>query len=160
MEDQGYTEATLVSNIKIIAGSLAVIAALYSHFGPGEYPANKPVIFACVAFYLFCMGLINMSSFIFEASAVFVGSLSPRAKHVANGRLAPNIWVLTSYEVKGSSLFRVEVRTAPRRKHDAVSIAHPYEKYITQDGGFLAHLFRTDLKKLLTPASTDSKKSN
>lgn len=158
MEDQGYIEAVLVSNIKIIAGSVAVAAAVYSHFGPGEFPANKPVVFACVALYFFCVSIINIFSFIFESSAIFVGKLSNRAKQVSKGALAPNLWIFTSIGAKGTSEFRVEIRNGPRAKKDAISSVHPYEKYITEEGRFLTDAFRTDLKETISKVGSDSKK--
>ncbi|CAN8064909.1 unnamed protein product [Agarophyton chilense] len=160
MEDQGYVESTTASNIKIVAGTVAVAAALYSHFGPGEFPANKPVVFACVAIYLVCVGLINISSFVLEASAIFVGSLSKRVKQVSKIALCDKVWIHSTIGGKGSSAYKVEIRQAPRSKHGSVSKSTPYEKYITEDGHFLSSEFRIDMTALLSQLSPGSKKTN
>lgn len=159
MEDQGYEESTITSNIKIGAGTIAVIAAVYSHFGPGQFPSNRPVVLACVVTYLLCFLLINASSFLLEASAIFVGTLTKRAKQVSNGTMVNKIWVRTSIGGKGSSAYRVEIRKTPRSKIATVTQAHPYEKYLTNDGAFLQNVFRADMKKLLSELK-GSKKSN
>lgn len=159
MEDQGYEEATLVSNIKILAGTIAVIAALYSHFGPGEFPPNKPTVFACVAIYICCMCLINLASFVFEASAIFVGRLTLRAKQVTRGTLPVCVWVHTTIASKGSSAFRLEIRTAARQTTGSVSVTHPYETYITEEGRFLNDVFRAHLSAALRRVPVSSKKT-
>lgn len=161
MEDKGYDEAVLVSNIKIIFGTLAVIAALYSHFNPWEFPPNKTLVFSCVTFYFFCIGVINASSYIWEASAVFVGKLGPKVRQVGKAQsLAPNIWVITTLGGKGTSIFKVELRTAPRQKVGAVHVEHPYEKYFTEHGRFLVDVFRADMTTVLQMVDTGAKKSS
>lgn len=160
MDDQGYVESTFVSNVKIVAGTIAVAAALYSHFGPGEFPANKPVVFACVAIYIFCVSLINLTSFVLEASAIYVGTLTSRMIQVSQGSLAKKIWVHTTIGGKGSSDYKVELRLASRSKKGSVAKSTPYEKFITEDGRFLSDVFRAEMRSILSELSPGVKKTN
>lgn len=160
MDDQGYVESTFVSNIKIVAGTIAVAAALYSHFGPGEFPANKPVVFACVAIYILCVGLINVTSFVLEASAIYVGTLTSRMTQVSKGSLAKKVWVHTTIGGKGSSDYKVELRLVARSKKGSVAKSMPYEKFITEDGRFLSDVFRAEMRSILSELSPGGKKTS
>lgn len=153
-------EAVLVSNIKIVAGSLAVFAAVYSHFNPWEFPANKRLVLSCVLFYGFCVGLINAASYLWEASAVFVGKLAPKARQIAKRSLPPKIWVVTTIGGKGTSSFKVELRTMPRQKPGLAVVTHPYETYFTEEGRFLVDVFRKDMTAALQQVDVGDKKSS
>eukprot|EP00882_Tetradesmus_deserticola_P010925 GHRQ01011552.1.p1 GENE.GHRQ01011552.1~~GHRQ01011552.1.p1 ORF type:complete len:204 (+),score=77.20 GHRQ01011552.1:415-1026(+) len=47
----GYVEDHLISNVKIALGLIAIVVAVYSHFGPGKFPANWNTVLYCVAAY-------------------------------------------------------------------------------------------------------------
>uniref|UniRef100_A0A383W038 Signal peptidase complex subunit 2 n=1 Tax=Tetradesmus obliquus TaxID=3088 RepID=A0A383W038_TETOB len=47
----GYVEDHLISNVKITLGLIAIAVAIYSHFGPGKFPANWSAVVYCVAAY-------------------------------------------------------------------------------------------------------------
>lgn len=160
MEDQGYVEAVLVSNMKIVAGSLAVSAALYSHFNPWEFPANRNLVLACVVFYGFCIACINVTAYIWEANAVYVGKLAAKAKQVAKGKLPTKIWVETKVGEKGSSDYRITMRTTPRQKEGKVEVRHGYEGYFTEEGRFLAERFRSVMTDALSQVGGGVKKSS
>lgn len=160
MEDQGYVEAVLVSNIKIIAGSIAVAAALYSHFNPWEFPANRNLVLACVLLYSVCIGSISVASYFWEANAVYVGKLAAKAKQVTKGKLPVKVWVETRVGEKGSSAYRATIRTSPRQSDGKVEIKHGYESYFTEEGRFLVERFRSDMTHALSQVSGGSKKSN
>lgn len=160
MESQGYDEAVLVSNVKIIFGTIAVIVAVYSHFNKYTFPANKTLVLTCVTIYFISIGIINLVSYFQEASAVFIGSLNPKVRTLPRGKvLQPRLWVITSLPTKGSSLFRIEMRTTARQALGSVFIEHPYEKYITEEGRFLITQFRTDMTSLLQMVPSAAKKS-
>lgn len=157
MEAQGYEESTTVSNIKLAAGSIAVIAAVYSHFGVGEFPARRIEVLACVITYVVCSMLITVSSLLFEASAMFVGRLTP----VAQGNkttLPQQVWVHTTIGGKGSSKFSVQIRTAVREKQNALEDSHGYENYFTSEGHFLRESFTNDMKAMLDRLVQSAKK--
>lgn len=158
MESQGYAEAVLVSNLKIILGTCAVISALYSHFNGGQFPGNYVLVFSCVAFYSVCVWSISLASLIWEASAMYVGQLTPRVIQVSKGNLAHKLWVHTSIGSKGSSDYKVEFRTAPR-KSSAVQITRGYEHYFTEEGNLLLEKLRADLRKTLDQVVPPTKKS-
>lgn len=158
MEVQGYEESTTVSNIKLVAGTIAVIAAVYSHFGVGEFPGSRPEVLGCVVTYLSCSVLITLASLALEASAVFVGQLTKRAQQVAKGNLPLRMWVSTSIGGKGVSTFRVEMRTSVRGKQDAVEEAFPYETYFTTEGVFLKDTFDSDMKATIGKVISNSSK--
>lgn len=158
MESQGYEESVTVSNIKLIAGTIAVIVAVFSHFGAGEFPQSRPTVLACVVTYIACTALISITSVLLEASAMFVGRLAPRARRVSKGVIPERVWVHTSIGGKGSSTFRVQVRTSARGKSDASEDSHGYERYFTTEGHFLKDKFTSDMRLTLDRATQGGKK--
>lgn len=158
MEGQGYEESTIVSNVKLIAGTIAVIAAIYSHFGVTEFPANRHEVLVCVLIYVGCSVLITIASILCEGSASFVGNLTRRAKQVSQAGLPHQVWVHTSIGGKGSSDFRVQIRSSVRGKADASEDTHPYERYFTTEGHFLTDVFRGDMSQTLDRAAKGGKK--
>lgn len=166
-------EDTLVSNVKLVCGTLAVIAAVYSHFGVGDFPASRNMVLLCVSIYLSCSALINILSMTMEASAMFVGRLSPRVlqlreKEKDKGKSSATsstsvpparVWVHTAIGGKGSSAFRVQVRSSVYGKADAVEGAHGYERYFTAEGAFLKDVFYADMAETLGRASDGGKKT-
>lgn len=149
-----------MSNIKIVFGTIAVIAAVYSHFNRGEFPANRLLVSLCVLIYSICVSVMSLASTIWESSAMFVGKLSPMAKQVSKGKLASNLWVHSAIGVKGSSEYKVEFRTKPHRKSGNVSAARGYENYFTEDGKLLLSKFRADLEDVLSRVDSESKKTS
>lgn len=159
MEDRGYAEATLVSYVKMITGTIAVIVALYSHFNGGQFPETRDLVLGCVVVYFLCAGTINAASFVFEASAFYVGKLSARARQVNKGALALSVWVHSTIGTKGTSLYNVEFRRGARSKLDAVKFSKGYENYFTVEGRLLRDELRKDLGEALGKLGADAKKS-
>lgn len=160
METKGYDETVLVSNIKIVAGTIAVAAALYSHFNPYEFPGNRNLVLGCVLIYGFCIGSINLSAYIWDANAVYVGKIAPKAKRVAKSKLPDKVWVDTRVGEKGSSTYRLTIRTSPRQGAGKIETTYGYERYFTEEGRFVAAQFQTDLGEALARVDSESKKSN
>lgn len=158
METQGYDESTTVANIKLIAGTIAVIAAVYSHFGVSEFPGSRQQVLLCVVIYITCSALITAATVILEASANYVGELTPRAKQVNKDGLPSRLWVHTTIGGKGSSSFRVQIRTSVRGKAEASEDSHPYERYFTSEGHFLREVFCVDMGETLYRAAKGGKK--
>lgn len=156
MESQGYEESTLCANIKLAAGTIAVAAALYSHFGVKDFPACRPEVLACVTTYIACSLLITLSSYFLEASATFVGQLTPPARRLAKG-LPNRVWVHTTIGGRGSSTLRVQIRKSVRGKADPGHDSYGYERYFTTDGHFLKHVFTSDMKLTLDTAKLSKK---
>lgn len=160
MEGQGYEESTIVSNVKLIAGTIAVVAAVYSHFGVGEFPASRPQVLACVAAYIACSLLITLTSFALEASAIFVGQLTTRSRQVSKRKIPQSIWVHTMIGGKGTSAFRVQLRTSVRGKQNASEDSFPYERYFSTEGVFAKDVFRQDMQTTLERVSSESSKKS
>ncbi|KAG2498946.1 hypothetical protein HYH03_003136 [Edaphochlamys debaryana] len=70
--DQGYQEDVMIQNIKIGLGLLAIGAAVFSHFGPGKFPANWWQVFACVVTYVVLTIAMNVYSMRVEGDAFLV----------------------------------------------------------------------------------------
>lgn len=145
MEDKGYNEAVFVSNVKIICGTGATAAAVYSHFNPWEYPANRNLVLACVTLYFVCVGTIHVCSYLWEKGAVFVGKLAPKAARIGRSKLAPRVWVFSKIGERGQSAYNVEMRTKVR-DGNCVKVGGSYESWFTEEGRFLADKFRTELE--------------
>lgn len=160
MEAKGYDEAVLVSNIKILAGTIAVAAAMFSHFNPWEFPGNRNIVLGCVLLYGACIGSINLSAYIWDANAMYVGRLAAKAKRIAKSKLPEKVWVSTRLGEKGSSIYRLTIRTSPQQSEGKVEITNGYEKYFTEEGRFLATSFQTDLSDAVSQVGSGSKKSN
>lgn len=116
--------STIVINIRIVLGAIAVIAAVYSHFGPGQFPGNRTVVLSCVAIYLVCMAIINLTAYLVEGSAMYVGG----------GK-----WVSTSMD-RGTSSFCIDIRESVRGNIVSNTQLN-YETFITCQGTFLSHSF-------------------
>lgn len=162
MEAHGYDESTLPANIKLVAGTVAVIAAVYSHFGVKDFPASRIIVLGCVLVYILCTVLITAASVVLEASAIFVGSLTPLARRIAGrGHLPAAVWVHTVIGGKGSSTFRVQIRTTARgnAESDAPEQSFPYERYFTTEGNFLHDTFRSDMDGILQHVTSEGKKT-
>lgn len=157
MESQGYIESTATSNVKLVAGTIAVIAAVYSHFGVGEFPACRPIVLACVVTYIVCSVLITLASLFFEASAMFVGRLTRRAR-LRSKELPPRVWVHTTLGGKGTSTLHVHIRKSVHGKNDASDDSHGYERYFTTEGHFLRDIFTADMKSTLSRTLNAKKK--
>lgn len=139
LDSSGYSESTTVSNVKIVFGSLSVAAALYSHFGPGEFPDTRPTIIACLAVYFTCMAIIAVASFVWDGDAIFVGS-----------RADEKLWAASSATGKGRSGFRVEFRPCVRKnKARSAVLEKGYERWFSEDGEVMVKALRSDLTALL-----------
>lgn len=158
LETQGYDESIAVSNIKLVAGTIAVLAAVYSHFGVPEFPGSRQQVLVCVLIYMGCSTLITAASIFLEGSANYVGQLTPRAKQVNQDGLPPCVWVHTTLGGKGSSDFRVQIRTSVRGKADASEDSHPYERYFTTEGHFLRDNLCEDMGQTLYRVAKGGKK--
>lgn len=156
MEESGYEELTLTSNVKLIAGTIAVIAALYSHFGVGDWVSSRNSVLICVVIYIVCTAAINISSFLFEASAMFVGRLKSSVRST-NSTLPEYAWVHTSFAGKGSSVIKVELRRSVRSKIGGVEEEYAYEQFFTTEGLFLKEPFR---RRMVETLAKVGKKSN
>lgn len=153
MEDEGYEEATLASNIKIVCGTVAVAAALYSHFNRYTYPENRTLIAICVVLYGACAGIIQLAALFLEGPSFFAGVLPPRARRTARRGVEPRVWARSALGERGSSAYVVGLsagaRTAPRAE-----MRYGYEKYFTTSGRFLRDVFRSDLRQALSDFAT------
>lgn len=139
LDSSGYSESTIVSNIKILFGSLSVAAAIFSHFGPGEFPDTRPTIIACLAVYFACMGIIAAASGICDGDAIFVGA-----------RAGEKLWAASSATGGGGSGFRVEFRPCVRKdKARSAVLEKGYERWFSEDGEIMVKALRKDLNALL-----------
>lgn len=161
MEDRGYEEAILVSNVKIVAGTGATAAAVYSHFNPYEYPANRNLVLFCVIFYAVCIAAINVTSYLWENSAIFVGKVGAKPHRVSKGVLTPKVWAFSKIAEKGSSDYKIDLKVAPRCKVGTICASHPYELYFTEEGTFLKDVFRQHMTEAMDQLdAANSKKSS
>lgn len=149
MEDRGYTEAVTVSNVKIVCGTIATIAAVYSHFNPWEYPQNRDLILLCVTVYFVCMMCTQVVTYLWENHAVFVGYVHEKVRKVqGKHKLTAKVWVFTKLGEKGESAYQIILRRdSTRNETGCVKVAHPYEQYFTDKGRFLDKVFRKHLEK-------------
>lgn len=65
----GYEEDHLISNVKITLGLIAILVALYSHFGPGKFPANAGAVAYCVAAYVLLNAVLLIFSTVKEGDS-------------------------------------------------------------------------------------------
>lgn len=153
LERRGYTEATLVSNVKIFAGMVAVAAAFYSHFNGREFPENRDLVIACVAIYAVCVTLISSISYAYEGDAFYSAYLSDAAE-LMTGRhddmLAPKVWVQSTLSEKGNSMYTLTIRQCVRKNNDLSAVLKkPYEQYYDEDGNLEVEELTKDLKLLI-----------
>lgn len=123
-----------------------------------EFPGSRNEVLACVLIYMTCSVLITAASIILEASANYVGQLTPRAKQVNQDGLPQQVWVHTTLGGKGCSGFRVQIRNSVRGKADASEDSHPYERYFTSEGHFLREIFCIDMGQTLYRIAKGGKK--
>lgn len=157
MESKGYVESTAVSIIKLIFGTIAVVAAVYSHFGVKDFAASRQIVLACVVTYIGCSLLISIASLVFESSAMFVGKLTSLHKRISKG-LPQRVWVHTTLGGKGSSTFKVQIRQSVRGKTDASEGSTQYEEYFSDKGFFLRQKFTGYMQGILDGTTTTSSK--
>lgn len=148
MEDEGYAEATLASTIKIVFGTIAVVAAVYSHFNRSTYPENRTLIAVCVALYGICTGIIQLATWVLEGGAFFVGALTKRALRTTRRGSAARVWARSMLGEKGSSEY-VLILTQGARASKGEEMRCGYEKYISTEGRFLREEFRTSVREVL-----------
>jgi Microsomal signal peptidase 25 kDa subunit (SPC25) len=163
LEDAGYAENVTVTNIKILAGSLAVALSIYSHFNGYEYPENRLLIIGCIAGYGVCVGLVTILSWLQEGNAFFVGYLDRKAEwDTRASSLEPKIWVHSTLGPKGSSIYTIEFRRKVRSKAltDCVKLGKPYEHYFSDDGELATAVFRRDVKHLVEILGTGGSSKN
>jgi hypothetical protein len=138
--------------VKIVAGVVAVVAAVYSHFNGQEFPANRSLIIACVAVYAACLSLISAVSWMYEGDAFYVARLSAAASLLADegGGMAPAVWVQSTVGLKGTSTFTLTLRRTVR-KNAALSVAlvKPYEQYFCEDGEVAVAALHDDLDRVV-----------
>jgi hypothetical protein len=163
LEDAGYAENVMVTNIKILAGSLAVALSIYSHFNGYEYPENRILIIGCIVGYGVCVGVVTFLSWLREGNAFFVGYIDREAeKDTRASSLEPNIWVHSTLGPKGSSTYTIEFRRKVRTKapNDCVKLGKPYEHYFFKDGELATAVFRRDVKHLVEILGTGGLSKN
>lgn len=77
----GYEEDHLISNVKIALGLIAIAVAVYSHFGPGKFPANWNTVFYCVAIYIVINIVLAIFSNIKEGDSFLVTHPKPGSEY-------------------------------------------------------------------------------
>eukprot|EP00775_Hariotina_reticulata_P008654 gene8654-8835_t len=68
----GYEEDYLISNVKIALGVTAILVALYSHFGPGKFPATWHTVLYCVIIYVALNVVLTIFSHVKEGDSFLV----------------------------------------------------------------------------------------
>lgn len=139
-----------ITDIKIVVGLLAVVAAVYSHFNGQEFPENKVLIAGCVAIYSICVGVIYLLSRFTEGNAFYVGAVVSASKRVRRTvTLAPKIWAYSTLSEKGNSMYTLQLRNGVKENSDSYSMRKPYESYFSEAGAFDASEFRSDIEDLV-----------
>lgn len=153
LEQRGYAEATLVSNVKMIAGLIAVAAAFYSHFNGREFPENRELVMACVAVYAVSVTLISAISYAYEGDAFYSAYLSDVAELMAGRQddaLAPKVWVQSTLSEKGSSTYTLTIRQCVRKNKELSAVLKkPYEQYFDEEGSLVLEELQQDLARLI-----------
>jgi Microsomal signal peptidase 25 kDa subunit (SPC25) len=155
LEECGYTEATAVSNVKIVAGVVAIVAALYSHFNPLEFPDNRNLILICVTIYSVCVAIATGASWIFERNAIYVGRLTSSASLTTRGAShPPAVWAQSVLGPAGTSTYTIQLRTTVADKkatdpESTASTSKPYESYFSESGELAVAAFREEVKSVL-----------
>jgi Microsomal signal peptidase 25 kDa subunit (SPC25) len=155
LEDRGYEEATGVSNVKIISGVIAIIAAVYSHFNSLEFPDNRNLILACVSVYMGCVATITALGWLFERNSLYVGCLTSAATlEKQNSGLPPRVWAQSVLGPAGTSIYTIQLRATvadsqATEPDSAMSMSKSYEAYFSADGDLALSVFRDDVEGVL-----------
>lgn len=162
LEASGYAAVTWTTDVKIVLGTIAVAAALYSHFNKQEYPDNKYIVLGCVMIYMVCVAITTCIGTFIEGNSVFMATPTKRAQKM--GRLAkiPLIRTFSSFPKHGQSVYLLTFKKGKKigggKAEDNERAAKmSYEKYFTSEGEFLATKFRKDVAELLNSLGTAKK---
>lgn len=160
LEQRGYVESAFASNVKIVAGLVAIVAAVYSHFNGREFPENRNLVLTCVVLYCACVGIISVMSFFWEGDSFYAAQLSSRISESMEERfLAPRIWVQSTVGIKGESTFKLMIRLTVRQNADSTeTLTKPYEAYFNEEGGLAVAELDNDIGEVLSRSARLGKK--
>lgn len=141
--------------MKIVAGLVAIVAAIYSHFNGREFPENRNLIIACVAIYVACVGIVSAMSYLWEGDSFFAAQLPNRnSGRSASESLAKRLWVQSTVGSKGESTFTLMMRLTVRRNAELTeTLTRPYEEYFSEEGDLALSELYGDIGELLKKSS-------
>lgn len=139
--DAGYIEDHLISNVKIVLGGLAVVFAVYSHFGPGKFPNNWWTVASCVILYVVINIILSAFSFVRERDSFMVTQPKLGREHGIR---------LSSRMERYGDTYTLVIANADKIEDREVKLDTSITSYFHSDGYLAESKFRSHVQKLLS----------
>ncbi|KAJ8903631.1 hypothetical protein NDN08_004733 [Rhodosorus marinus] len=156
LKSEGYEESNLLVLSNFIVTSIAVAAAVCSHFVLKDFKTQQPLMILCIAVWMACSVILTMTERMYGANfsgATYIGFSDPK-------RIGPALpfkfICATSTLPKYSQDYTLKMTPSRSRKPLVERTLH-YNDYYTSDGQFLKEKFESQVKKTireLTSAKT------
>eukprot|EP00879_Flechtneria_rotunda_P002281 GHRR01002473.1.p1 GENE.GHRR01002473.1~~GHRR01002473.1.p1 ORF type:complete len:208 (+),score=50.88 GHRR01002473.1:447-1070(+) len=136
----GYEEDHVISNVKIALGVLAIAVAIYSHFGPGKFPANWGMVFYCVVAYVLLNVVLMIFCAIKEGDSFLITHPKPGAEYGLR---------VASHMERFSDHYTLVISSANKWLDREIKLETSVTDYFHSDGYLAEAKFKHHVAKLL-----------